>query len=173
MNGFEYIDGNMTILERLKAQSKAQKEPEKSLPRRKTRNTAIGLPLGRRDGQFVKGDPRIQRGKSKEARDLRRALTLDGDQVHEALMDLVRQRSEPAVIYAHQQIIGKAKEMVEVTQGPVQSRIDYSKLTTEELTLLEALLSKGTRPATPELTAGDDAPMSGNVVDVELKEEPR
>ncbi len=41
---------------------------------------------------------------------LRRALEGEAEEIHQALMSLVRDGNVPAIIYAHQQIVGKPKE---------------------------------------------------------------
>ena len=71
---------------------------------RKPRN-----PTGK--GGFVKGRSGNPGGmtpeQAKERADLRKALEGEGQAVHDALMALVREGNAQAVMYAHQQLIGK------------------------------------------------------------------
>lgn len=64
------------------------------------------------------------------ARELREALEGDAKEIHAALMAAVRDGNVPAIIYAHQQLIGKPKDRVEVS-GTATTAI--AALTREEL----------------------------------------
>ena len=97
-------------------------------------------PKPRYAGVFQPGyDPR--RGRSASAKRLRHALALCGDEVHEALMALVRQGDKAAVIYAHSQLIGKPPER-SVDDAAESPTMDLSALTVEELIELKRLQAK-------------------------------
>lgn len=66
---------------------------------------------------FSKGQSGNPGGVPKAAIDLRRALERDGDEIHAALMALVREGNPQAVIYAHQRAFGKPPQPVELS-GP-------------------------------------------------------
>lgn len=74
---------------------------------------------------MAKSSTSFQKGKSgnpggvsavaaKAAHELRAALEGDAQEIHAALMSLVRDGNVQAVIYAHQQLVGKPKERVEI-----------------------------------------------------------
>ncbi len=69
--------------------------------------------------------------KQREAREkLRQALAKDADEVHAALMDLVRERNQPTVVYAHQVLHGKEPERLDVKHDVENPA---TPLTTEQL----------------------------------------
>lgn len=119
-----------------------------------------GRPRGK---PFGKNDPRRNNGGvPKEVRDLRLALLDDGEAVHKALMKLVRKGNTHAVLYAHQQLIGKPAQTLKLT-GKVDTGRDLSGLTDEELEQLERIYagaaqraaepgggSQGASPAQPQ-----------------------
>jgi hypothetical protein len=65
-------------------------------------------------------------------RDLRAALEGDADEVHAALMRLVRADNPQAIIYAHTQLIGKPKDRVEVS-GDAAAQAWLGKLTAAQV----------------------------------------
>lgn len=94
---------------------------------------------------FTKGKSGNPGGLTKaqrEARDkLRAALAEDAEEVHKALMRLVKADVPAAVVYAHQVIHGKEPEKLDVEHsGSVE--FDYAKLPTEKLRELKALLEQ-------------------------------
>jgi len=64
---------------------------------------------------FQKGQSGNPGGRPKESFELRKALERDAHEIHDALMALVRKGNAQAVIYAHQQLVGKVPERVELT----------------------------------------------------------
>lgn len=77
-------------------------------------------------------------GAPKERVELRRALEGDAQEIHDALMALVRGGNAPAIIYAHTQLVGKPKERVEVS-GPEGKRLGFERLSREELLAIAGL----------------------------------
>lgn len=65
-------------------------------------------------------------GAPRERIELRRALEGDAQEIHDALMGLVRDGNAPAIIYAHTQLIGKPKDRVEI-EGKGLSLVGLSK----------------------------------------------
>jgi phosphoenolpyruvate-protein kinase (PTS system EI component) len=53
---------------------------------------------------------------AKEQAHLRNALAGEGDEIHAALMALVRAGNSQAIIYAHRQLVGDPKQTAEVDQ---------------------------------------------------------
>lgn len=96
----------------------------------------MGNPEGK--GGFQKGhDARRNAGgmtkEQREARDkLRSALAGDADEVHAALMQLVKERNQPAVIYAHQVLHGKEPLAVDMEHSGIGDN-PARPLTTEDL----------------------------------------
>jgi hypothetical protein len=76
---------------------KAKKPPQNNAAQRKP-------PKGR---PFVKGQSGNPGGVPKQTLELRAALTGSATEIHAALMALVREGNVQAILYAHQQIIGK------------------------------------------------------------------
>jgi hypothetical protein len=97
---------------------------------------------------FPKGASPNPGGVSKEKRELMERLKGDADEVHDALMALVRTGNVQAVIYAHQHLVGKPKERIELSGedgGPVRVAMSNEQL----LHFLEKL-DKETHEADPE-----------------------
>jgi hypothetical protein len=55
-------------------------------------------------------------------------------------MQLVREGNTVAVIRAWEYIAGKPRERIEISQAPVGPKLDYSKLTTDQLIELRRLM---------------------------------
>lgn len=74
----------------------------------------------------------LTKEQARERADLRAALEGCGQEVHDALMRLVRADNAQAILYAHQQIIGKPKERIE---GSVEVRRPYQEMPGEDLAI--------------------------------------
>ena len=95
---------------------------------------------------FKKGTSGNPGGQSKEKRDLLEALRGEGETVHKALMDLVRDGNATAIIYAHTQLAGKPKDRVEIS-GPNGKTLkvgiyDLTRLSDDKVRQLEETLGE-------------------------------
>ncbi len=80
------------------------------------------------------GNPAGLSKAAKQARDvLHNKLAQDADIVHDALIKLIQDGNSPAILYAHQQLYGKPKDVLEVTA--VASN-PFEGFTAEELSQL-------------------------------------
>lgn len=103
---------------------------------------------------FAPGESGNPGGVSKEKREFLAALRgEDSGEVYLAMMDLVRQRNPTAVLRAWEYVVGKPKELIEVTgkdgAALAVQNIDPTKLTAEQLAAFIAALrtAKGEPPS--------------------------
>ncbi len=118
---------------------------------------------------WAKGESGNAAGVPKATLALRAALARDSDEIHDALMRLVRDDNPAAVIYAHQQIVGKPKEREETpppdsAAGRLLNAMSDEQLLSymETLTRHEAAHGK-----VPQLTDSNPTPASSVVIDSE------
>lgn len=84
---------------------------------------------------FPKGASGNPGGMSREQRDLRAALKNEGEEIHRALMNLVRRGNPFAIVYAHRQLVGEPRQRMDVVDGSARPLAEIS--TTVLLAYLE------------------------------------